>query len=321
MESISKRYVWIFFIILLAIMIAAYLMNIFLTSPAPKPIVSQEDMDELSDGYYTIRDQNGLTILQTGLTVRIDDQFIDENNINYVIIKVEGKNAVAEKVSQQHSQTLNNHPRRSWAEITLPSWSSISAAARGRRHVVIYSTHTDESYIPTSGRASKPGKGDILKVAGTLSNTLRENGISVSHSRALHDPHDINAYHRSRRTITQLLKEQPDAAFDIHRDSAPPDQYLTVVNGLDTARVMIVVGRSNPNMQSNLDYAKRIKAEADRIHPGLMRGIYLGKGSYNQDLYPTALLFEVGTENIPLDLAETAVRNLGDALTSIFSKS
>ena len=319
METISKRYVWTFFIILLAIMIAAYLMNTLRTSPAPKPIAPPEGMEELSEGYYTIRDQSGLTILQTGLTVRIDDQFINENNIGYVVKNVEGKNAVAEKIPEQQSQALNIRSRPSWAGI-LPFWPSATAAAQGPRHVVVYSTHTDESYIPTSGRASKPGKGDILKVADALSDSLRKSGISVNHSRTLHDPHDINAYHRSRRTAMQLLKEQPDAAFDIHRDSAPAEQYLTVVNGLDTARVMIVIGRSNPNMQSNLDYAKRVKAEADRIHPGLMRGIYMGKGSYNQDLYPTALLFEVGTEEISVDLAETAVRYLGDVITNILSK-
>ena len=80
---------------------------------------------------------------------------------------------------------------------------------------------------------------------------------------------------------------------------------------------MIVIGRSNPNMQTNLAYAKRIKAEADKLHPGLMRGIFMGQGDYNQDLYPTSLLFEVGTENSTLDEAEKSIRCLADAIIRV----
>lgn len=40
----------------------------------------------------------------------------------------------------------------------------------------------------------------------------------------------------------------------------------------------------------------------------------MGRGDYNQELYPTAMLFEIGTEGISLDLAENGVRCLGDVL-------
>lgn len=314
MDQISKRYVWIFFIVLLTIMAAAYLLNIFRTQPTPKPTIPKTVSEETTAGYYTVRDANGITILQTGLTVRIDDRFINENNVQYVIIKVEGKNAVAEIIPKKTTKTETSISTSSAATIAPPS---AAPAAASPRHVVIYSTHTDESYIPTSGTATKPGKGDIFQVASALTDTLSKGGISVTHSFARHDPHDINAYHRSRRTATQLLKERPDAAFDIHRDSAPANAYLTNINGIDSSRVMIVIGQSNPNIQTNLKFAQRVKSEADRLYPGMIRGIYMGKGDYNQDLYPTALLFEVGTEEISLDLAEKAVRCLGDVILRV----
>ncbi|HBQ87583.1 MAG TPA: stage II sporulation protein P, partial [Syntrophomonas sp.] len=84
-----------------------------------------------------------------------------------------------------------------------------------------------------------------------------------------------------------------------------------------TSRVMIVVGRSNPNTKTNLQYARLIKNRADRLHPGLMRGIFMGKGDYNQDLYPTALLFEIGTEGISLDEAQKAAACLSDAIIGV----
>ena len=40
----------------------------------------------------------------------------------------------------------------------------------------------------------------------------------------------------------------------------------------------------------------------------------MGRGNYNQDLYPTAMLFEIGTESISQDLAENGARCLGDVL-------
>ena len=36
-----------------------------------------------------------------------------------------------------------------------------------------------------------------------------------------HDPHDAMAYDRSRRTAAELLKKNPIALLDIHRDAVP----------------------------------------------------------------------------------------------------
>jgi stage II sporulation protein P len=253
-----------------------------------------------------------MTIFQTGLAVHIDDRYISENNVEYVIVKIEGSEAQATIVQNENGATGNtNNEDANHVSLINQAVPAVTAKAT---HVVIYHTHSDESYIPTDGKASQPGEGGIFQVGDALTQTLENAGISVTHSKASHGPHDINAYHRSRRTVTQLLKEQPDAAYDIHRDSAPAKAYYTTINGTDSSRVMIVVGKSNPNMKTNLAYAKRIKAKADKLYPGLVRGIFMGRGDYNQDLYPTELLFEIGTEKVSKDLAENAARCLGDVL-------
>ena len=41
--------------------------------------------------------------------------------------------------------------------------------------------------------------------------------------------------------------------------------------------------------------AAQIKAVADKVYPGLVKDIYIGKGSYNQDLMSQAVLLEFGT--------------------------
>ncbi|MEQ8199802.1 MAG: stage II sporulation protein P [Syntrophomonadaceae bacterium] len=315
METLSRRYIWIFFGVLLAVMIGAYILNT-LNTPIPKKPVP--GLDEQVSSYSIIKDTFGVTILETGLPVHIDDRYIDTNNVEYVVIGMDGPNAVADIVTRT---TGGIPPDNSTAAIPKPVFFNRALPVQGvnaPHHVVIYHTHTDESYIPTSGKASQPGAGDIYTVGTALADSLQKSGISVSHSVNAHDPHDRNAYHRSRRTVAQLLKEQPDVAFDIHRDSAPASAYSTTINGVDCSRIMMVVGRSNPNMKSNLAYARRIKAQADQLYPGLIRGIFMGKGDYNQDLYPTGILFEIGTDSIPLELAENAARCLGDVILQVF---
>jgi stage II sporulation protein P len=261
---------------------------------------------------------SGVTILTTGLPVQVDDRYIAENNVEYIIIKVNGRSATAEIISKNASpQSSKLSPSARQMTSMLDNMNALQAQAAKNSHVVIYHTHSDESYAPTSGTTSQPGEGGVYSVGWVLSDTLQKAGISVTHSYANHGPHDINAYSRSRKTLVQLLKEQPDAAFDVHRDSAPAEAYLTTINGVDTSRVMIVVGRSNPNTATNLRYARAVKAQADTLYPGLIRGIFMGHGDYNQDLYPTSLLFEVGTDSIPQSLAENGVRLLGDVLTRI----
>lgn len=310
MESISKRYIWLFFTILIVVMVGAYILNT-MRPPTLKPYRLQTNSAETTGGeFYTIRDSAGQTIFQTGLSIHVDDRYISENNVEYIIIKVNGKNATASVVQKNVLRDVIPEAIPAFVD-SSPNQSALAAKSV---HVVLYHTHTDESYVPSSGKASKPGNGDIYEVGDALTETFQNAGISVNHSRAAHDPHDINAYHRSRKTLTQLLKEQPDAVYDIHRDSAPRSAYYTSINGTDSSRVMMVVGRSNPNMQTSLDYAKRIKARADSLYPGLVRGIFMGKGNYNQDLYPTAMLFEIGTETISQDLAENSARCLGDVL-------
>ncbi|MBP8819358.1 MAG: stage II sporulation protein P [Syntrophomonadaceae bacterium] len=314
MDTINKKRIALFFSILLAVMAGAYIINVISTPKAPplKPV------DETAPAtYVTVRDSEGNVILETGIPVHEKDEYISDTNIHYIIISVSGNQAVARVKKNQVSL---NQEQDSPSGFLAHSSAAIPAqgflGGRGR-HMVIYHTHSDECYLPTSQVLSRRGNGDIYKVGEAFRDALEMGGISTTHSYNKHDPHNINAYSRSRRTVFQLLKERPDAVFDVHRDSAPRDAYLSIVNGVEIGRVMIVIGRSNPNMQTNLAYAKRIKAKADELHPGLMRGIFMGMGDYNQDLYPTALLFEVGTENSTQDEAEKSIRCLADAIIRV----
>ncbi|KUG03962.1 stage ii sporulation protein p [hydrocarbon metagenome] len=317
MDTLNKKYIWTFFLVLLLVMVAAYLFNVYLTKPVPKYYSSDADA---AIKCITVKDTEGNIIFQTGEPVHVEDEYINEKNQHYIVTKVSGAEGVAEIKTQVPPSDRADALNTTSPGLILPNYRIPAAAPLQSIHVVIYHTHTDESYIPTSGTASKPGNGDILKIGKIMQTSLHNDGISASHSDNTHDPHDINAYNRSRRTAAQLIKEQPDAVFDLHRDSAPVQAYKTSINGVDSARIMIVIGRSNPNMQTNLAFAKKIKASADELYPGLMRGIFMGKGDYNQDLYPTSLLFECGTDQLSEDDVIIAVHSLTDAIISVLQE-
>ncbi|NLG31975.1 MAG: stage II sporulation protein P, partial [Syntrophomonadaceae bacterium] len=80
-------------------------------------------------------------------------------------------------------------------------------------------------------------------------------------------------------------------------------------------------GRQNPNMKTNLEFAKRVKAVLDKQHPGLSKGIFMGRGDYNQDLSPHSLLLEVGAHTNSKEEAQRGVALFADAIPTVIGVS
>lgn len=265
---------------------------------------------ELAGGeYYSFVDETGREIDQTAREVYIGDELIVEDNNRYKVTSVDmaKKQVVCQLVGRENIVYQDE-----WDQIP------VIEVAEAKSQVAIYSTHTDESYVPTDGTESKPGKGGIKEVGNILAQTLKGKGITTNISTNNHDPHDANAYHRSRKTAAQLLKNNPVAMIDVHRDGVPdPEFYKTTVNGQPGTKVRLVVGRQNPHMSANLDFAKQTKAYFDKNYPGLIKGIFMAKGNYNQDLSPRAMLIEVGTHTNSRQAAEAGVALFADGLPKL----
>jgi len=248
-----------------------------------------DDWYDENPGYFTVHLSDGTILFKIGCRVYIDDQYISSDNKKYIITQVNPskKAAVAEFVE----------------DIELPDVSglfldfAIPVFARNEsRTIGIYCTHTDESYLPSDGEASIRAKGGILDVAKKLGEALEKRGINAFVDTTSHDPHDAGAYRRSRQTAFKIIKEhRPVALLDIHRDAVPKEVYITRLNGQEITKVRIVIGRSNQNREANEAFAYRIKAVADKRYPGLIKDIFIGRGSYNQELHPQSLLLEFGT--------------------------
>lgn len=253
--------------------------------------------DELSSGYITVVDETGAIIYETGRKVHPGDEFINEDNRLYEILSVDNARALAvfkADISKEMDLDL---------AVPVQADSEQSSAPL----ISVYHTHTDESYIPTEGKASTPGKGSIMQVGEVFTAKLAEQGYRVTQSKTLHEPHDANAYQRSRRTFVKLLGEKPTALFDLHRDSAPLRSYIARIRGQDVAKLVLVVGRQNQNRKATQSYAKQIKAAADSKYKGLIRGIFIAHGNYNQDIMPRSMLVEVGTQYNSRTAAEKSI--------------
>lgn len=269
---------------------------------------------ELKPGeYISLIDENGREIDQTGREVFIGDEIIHEDNNRYKVVRVDAnkKEAICELVGRENI---------AWKE----EWDQIPVLelAEGKGKVGIYMTHTAESYVPTEGTDSKPGDGGIIKVGNTLAQNLKNKGINSEISFNKHDPHDANAYHRSRKTAVQLLKTNPVALIDVHRDGVPdPNFYKTTIKGKQGTKIRLVVGRQNPHMSANLEFAKQIKAYYDKTYPGLIKGIFMAKGNYNQDLAPRSILLEVGTHTNSRQAAENGAALFADGIPKLLGIS
>lgn len=266
---------------------------------------------ERSEGYYTLVDERGGVLLQTALRIHKGDLFIDAQDDFHEIVRLRGDVAETRLVAPE--------------SVPVSIGAVVNSAAPGpqaiplgtaRQVIVIYHTHSDESYVPTDGVQAIPGAGGVYDVGDTLAATLSSAGFTVVHDKAAHDPHDAGAYPRSRRTVLRNLGFGPTFLFDVHRDASPPSAYLTIIDGVQTSKILIVVGGGNPMYRSNLGVARQLRTVAETLYPGLIRGILVAKGNYNQDLDPGAILLEMGTYVIPKPPAQRAATLWANVVTA-----
>lgn len=261
-------------------------------------------------------EKTGEVVDKTSRVVYIGDEIINEANIKYRVTRVRGDSAFARSSGVARDIVY----KEEWDALPAGAGDIPVQANGGNTQVAIYHTHSGESYVPTDGTDNIPAKGGILKVGSTLASQLESKGIRVIDDKTPHEPHDANAYHRSRKTAVKLLQNRPVALLDVHRDGVPdPDFYNKKIQGQPITKIRLVVGRQNPKMATNLQFAKDLKAYYDKHKPGLIKGIFIGRGNYNQDLGPRALLLEVGTHTNTRSRAENGAALFADALPGILN--
>lgn len=311
-RSVKERLNWtVALLSVICLCIFTYLFTQWQANGTLMPVwetTSQTGDEQTAGNYYTLYDQeSGEAIEYMSRHVFVGDELLTGDNKHYKVRKIDGQQVYCELLEERNLKPV-------LAELQAAA-EVVSTYPGAFQSIAIYCTHTDESYVPTSGTESKNGGGDILDVASTMVEVLENQGITVIHSENIHDPHDVNAYQRSRKTASELLQGAPAAIIDVHRDGVPdPSYYATELEGEPATQIRIVVGRQNQNSEANIAFAEKMKAYYDEVKPGLIKSIFMAKGNYNQDLAPNSVLLEVGTHTNSLEQANVGAREFAEAL-------
>ncbi len=276
-----------------------------------------DPFEHLSGRVFTMADEDGQVIMRTARQITVGDEYINRKNNYYRVIAVEGELATARLVEKA---VLADPPGADGAgflaRVEKMLRNAIPVQRRGRqRKVAIYNSHGAESYIKGDGAESKDPGGGIIDVGNSLAKALEQRGVEVVRSEEPHTPHDAGAYQRSRRTVEEQLKAGPDALVDVHRDAVPEEEYLEEVAGAQRVQIQLVVGRQNQNAAATREFAEGLKKVADEKYPGLIKGIFMARGNYNQDMSPRSILIEVGSHTNEKAQAEESAELFADVLT------
>ncbi len=300
------------------LLVLALALGLLWTMLAVSMCTANEEMP--SGEYFTLVDENNNMIHKTGIKVNVGDEYISADNARYKVMEIKGDIAICSYQGEERMPVVG-YDTKTQAWVFKGQDVPVSSGDK-KPTIAVYHTHSDESYVPSDGKESIEGNGGIYDVGQAFVDELKNQGFNVKYNENNHNPHDINAYSRSRKTAVTLLKqENPDVIVDVHRDAVPADVYQAEVEGQEVTKIKLVIGKQNPNMKTNLEFAKKIKAVMDKQEPGLSNGIYLGKGDYNQDLSPQAILIEVGAHTNKKEDAEEGVKLFADAMQSALGVS
>ncbi len=177
----------------------------------------------------------------------------------------------------------------------------------GQPAVLIYHTHTTESYADASSGYSLEFDKGVVGVGEEMKRVFESHGLKTIHltENYIDGGAFKQAYTRSLKGVEQTLKKYPSIqiVLDIHRDSITEGntEYcpLTVLEGKEYAQIMVITGSdtlglSHPNWQQNMRYAMALVARLQKDYPGISRPLNVNANRYNTHTTPYALLVEVG---------------------------
>ena len=207
-----------------------------------------------------------------------------------------------------------------------------------KKDILIFHTHTCESYTQTKENSYKPSgnfrttdlKYSVVGVGRILEEELKKYKFNVYRDETKHDyPAYTGSYSRSLETVEKMLKntENAEIVFDVHRDAvgSKSDYAPTVeINGEKVAQLMFVIGTNDgggkhPNWKNNLKFAVKIQEKANEMYPGLFRSINLRSSTFNQKVTNAASIIEVGATGNTLEEAEASMKYLAKVLNEVLN--
>jgi len=203
-----------------------------------------------------------------------------------------------------------------------------------KSNIVIFHTHTSESYTPTEKYQYAPSGNfrtlntdcSVVGVGNELTSRLTNKGINVIHNTTFHDYPEYNgAYNRSLGTVKDILNSNyADLVIDLHRDAIADSTYgpSVMIGDEKVAQLMFVMGSnegglSHPNWNQNLKIAIKIQEKANEMYPGLFKPILLTKYRYNEHLAKGSCIIEVGATGNTMEECIGSMKYLAEVISQI----
>ena len=164
----------------------------------------------------------------------------------------------------------------------------ISNFSVNKDKILIYHTHTCESYTPTE-KYNYQQTGNfrttdlnfsVVRVGEELKKQLESYNIKVIQNKTYHDYPSYNgSYSRSLTTANNMLNENKDAdiVIDLHRDAITDSSYAPKVKIGDeyVSQMMFVIGTdianpANSHWNENLKFAVKVQQKANEMYPRII---------------------------------------------------
>ena len=284
--------------------------------------IEQEEQEQEREIENEIEEEKESIIeLEENPTIKtnIEIKEISENNIKPTYTNEIAGVKINNQTSYDILETMNN------SSYTLNS-----------KKVIIYHTHTCESYTPTelykyemtdSYRTTDLNY-TVVRVGDELEEELKKYNFEVIHNNTYHDfPSYNGSYGRSLNTLQNIFQSNNEAQIiiDLHRDAiGSNNNYAPRIQIGDEicAQVMFVVGTdgsglNHPNWRENLQFAIEVQKKANELYPGLFRPIILRNARYNQHLTTASSIIEVGATGNRLEECLASMKYLAEILNEI----
>ena len=203
------------------------------------------------------------------------------------------------------------------------------------KNVVIYHTHTCESYTPseeynyemTGNYRTTDLNYTVARVGDELQGYLEQEGVKVAHDTTINDyPAYTGSYSRSLVAVNNALNiNNSDIVIDLHRDAIGNNSNYAPrvkIGDEEVAQLMFVIGTdggglSHPNWKENFKFAIKVQMKANELYPGLFRPIILRNSRYNQHVAKYATIIEVGATGNTLEQCLRSMKYLSKIISEI----
>lgn len=270
---------------------------------------------------------NGLVNETSGNT--IDDEEIQEAETGLKTEVLE--NNVPEKYTSEYNGVKI---RNETDNIKLTKEMLVPNVNINTKNILIYHTHTCESYTPTEAYTYKESGNfrttdlncNMVRVGRELEKYMQHYGYNAIHDETIYDSSYSQSYDRSLKGVAKLLEENEDTdiLFDIHRDAIGDSSYAPTVKIGDeeAAQLMFVIGSNgggseHDNWNENLKLAIKIQEKANELYPGLFKPIILRDSRYNQQLAKGASIIEVGATGNTMEQCLVSMKYLSKVLSEV----